>query len=237
MPGMMGGPPDPNRAQFIQQDQLVVVASPEGDKVTAFSTETGKVTSLRLFESKEPSRHVSPIVNPQLVALAIEGPKIDRIAVFSVDDNTWYAEDLREPVEQASPIVNQNNTIATYTLGNRVYAFSPESKRWAVLELPEKAEPQPRFGSNSVVCEHDGHLYVFSAKFGKWLDLDARKLLNSPGVKDEPPAEEPAEPQGTPGPRRRNRRRAPGLPPNAAPAEKPAAADPFEAPEDAPTKS
>jgi hypothetical protein len=35
-------------------------------------------------------------------------------------------------------------------------------------------------GAGTATVEHDGHIYDFSAKKGKWLDLDVRTLLDAP---------------------------------------------------------
>jgi hypothetical protein len=70
-----------------------------------------------------------------LIALDLAGPRISRIGVFSLNDGAWYAEDLREPVEHASPLLSSN--LVAYNLGRFVYAFSPGSKRWGVLDLSE----------------------------------------------------------------------------------------------------
>jgi hypothetical protein len=161
-----------DRLNYIQTGQLIVVAAPDGDTVKAYSTETGKTKSLRLTEANDPKLEVTPIVSPGLAALALKGPKITRIAAFSVHDGTWYPQDLREPAQEAFPIVGPD--MAAYSLGRWVYAFSPSAKRWGVLELPEGAVPNPTVGPDAIICEHDAHLYVFSRKIGRWEDIDTR---------------------------------------------------------------
>ncbi len=170
----MGGLASKDRPRYIQTDQLIVVSSPEGDAVTAYSTETGKARSLRLARAGDTKLKVVPIVSQGLAALYLKGPKVTRIAAFSVLDGTWYAQDLREPVDQAMPFVSQG--MATYGIGRRVYAFSPVAKRWGVLELPEGTVAQPLIGNNAITCEHHDHLYVFSIKTGKWEDIDTRAV-------------------------------------------------------------
>lgn len=170
----MGGLASKDRPRYIQTDQLIVVSSPEGNAVTAYSTETGKARSLRLARAGDTKLKVVPIVSQGLAALYLKGPKVTRIAAFSVLDGTWYAQDLREPVDQAMPFVSQG--MATYGIGRRVYAFSPVAKRWGVLELPEGTVAQPLIGNNAITCEHHDHLYVFSIKTGKWEDIDTRAV-------------------------------------------------------------
>ncbi|MGO9468495.1 MAG: RNA polymerase sigma factor [Isosphaeraceae bacterium] len=170
----MGGFGARDQPRYIQTEQLIVVSSPEGDAVTAYSTETGKARSLRLARAGDAKLRVVPIVSQGLAALYLKGPKITRIAAFSVLDGTWYAQNLREPVDQAIPIVSQS--MAAYGLGRRIYAFSPVAKRWGVLELPEGAVAQPVVGNDLITCRHDAHLYVFSVKTGKWEDIDTRAV-------------------------------------------------------------
>jgi RNA polymerase sigma factor (sigma-70 family) len=173
MGGMgMGGVGAKDRPRYIQTSQLIVVSSPEGDTVTAYSTETGKAKPLRLAKARDTKLVVVPIVSQGLAALYLKGPKITRIAAFSVLDGTWYPQDLREPVDQAVPIVGPS--MAAYGIGRRIYAFSPVAKRWDVLELPEGAVAKPAIGNDAITCEHNGHLYVFSVKTGKWEDIDTR---------------------------------------------------------------
>jgi RNA polymerase sigma factor (sigma-70 family) len=173
MGGMgMGGVGAKDRPRYIQTSQLIVVSSPEGDSVTAYSTETGKAKSLRLAKSRDTKLKVVPIVSQGLAALYLKGPKVTRVAAFSVLDGTWYAQDLREPVDEAVPIVSQS--MAAYGIGRRIYAFSPVAKRWGVLELPEGVVAKPAIGNDAIICEHNGHLYVFSVKTGKWEDIDTR---------------------------------------------------------------
>jgi hypothetical protein len=167
-----GGVGAQDRPRYIQTSQLIVVSSPEGDTVTAYSTETGKAKPLRLAKARDTKLKVVPIVSQGLAALYLKGPKITRIAAFSVLDGTWYPQDLREPVDQAGPIVGPS--MAAYGIGRRIYAFSPVAKRWDVLELPEGAVGKPAIGNDAITCEHNGHLYVFSVKTGKWEDIDTQ---------------------------------------------------------------
>ncbi len=170
----MGGFGARDQPRYIQTEQLIVVSSPEGDAVTAYSTETGKARSLRLARAGDAKLRVVPIVSQGLAALYLKGPKITRIAAFSVLDGTWYAQNLREPVDHATPILSQS--MAAYGLGRRIYAFSPVAKRWGVLELPEGAVARPVIGNDRITCQHDAHLYVFSVKTGKWEDIDTRAV-------------------------------------------------------------
>ncbi|WP_074305351.1 RNA polymerase sigma factor [Singulisphaera sp. GP187] len=170
--GGMGRVGANERPRYIQTSKLIVVSSPEGDTVTAYSTETGKAKSLRLTKARDTKLTVKPILSPELATLFLKGPKIARIAAFSVLDGTWYPQDLREPVDLAVPTVGL--TMAAYGIGRRIYAFSPVAKRWDVLELPEGAVAKPAIGNDAITCLHNGHLYVFSVKTGKWEDIDTR---------------------------------------------------------------
>jgi RNA polymerase sigma factor (sigma-70 family) len=169
-----------DQPRYVQTEQLIVVASPEGDAVTAYSTETGKSKSLRLTNAGDVKLRVIPLLSSGLAALDLKGPHIDRIAAFSKYDGNWYAQDLREPAEKANPIVGA--TMAVYPIGRRVYAFSALAKRWDVLELPAGADAKVRVGLDAITCPHGSHLYVFSSKTGTWEDIDMRAV---PAAQDE----------------------------------------------------
>jgi RNA polymerase sigma factor (sigma-70 family) len=168
----MGGVNAKNRPPYIQTSELIMVTSPGGEVVTGYSINTGKAKSLRLTKANDSKLEVLPLVGPGIAALYLKGSKISRIAAFSPIDGTWYPQELREPVDKASPIVASG--MAAYGIGRRVYAFSPVAKRWDVLELPEGAVPQPAVGPNTTICEHNGHVYVFSVVTGTWEDIDTR---------------------------------------------------------------
>jgi RNA polymerase sigma factor (sigma-70 family) len=176
---VMGGAGGKNRPRYMQTDQLIVVSSADGDRVTAYSTETGKARSLRLAKNRDSKFEVAPVLSQRLAALYLKGPNITRIAAFSVLDGTWYAEDLREPAAEAAPIVSQS--IAAYSIGRRVYAFSALARRWDVLELPAGVVAQSVIGNDAIICDHDDHLYVFRAKTGKWEDIDTRAADDQDG--------------------------------------------------------
>jgi RNA polymerase sigma factor (sigma-70 family) len=165
MPGMAGKP-----ARYLMGSGIVLMTSPEGDKATAYSIETGETKSIRLFDAKEPKHTVIPVMGLGIAAYYLEGPKINRIVAYSADDGTWYPQNLKEPVEKAQPLIS--NKLLAYGLGRRIYAFSAVAKRWDILELPEGSNPQPSVGFDLVTYEQDDHLYIFSAKTGKWADLD-----------------------------------------------------------------
>jgi RNA polymerase sigma factor (sigma-70 family) len=180
---------------------LLIVVSPEGDRVAAYTgpgrarnpiepkepgylvSPVGTTKTLKLFETKEPRHSVSPVETNGLVALSVVGPKITRIAVYSLNDGNWHPIDLREPVESATPNVFFN--AAVYVLGRRLYGFSavPGQKgqnRWDVLELPDVESPMKVYTArNTLVCEHDGHIYTFNPIQGHWQDLDTRAILDA----------------------------------------------------------
>ena len=93
----MGGAGAQDRPRYIRTSQLIVVSSPEGDTVTAYSTETGKAKSLRLAKASDTKLEVQPIVSQGLAALYLKGPNITRIAAFSVLDGTWYRRTCASP--------------------------------------------------------------------------------------------------------------------------------------------
>ncbi len=175
MGGIGSGTAPKNQARYIQGGQLIVVSSPEGDTVTAYSFETGKAKSVRLAKGKDAKLEVRPVVTQGgLVALYLKGPKVTRIAAFSPADGNWHAQDLREPTDQAVPTIS--NTLVAYVIGRRVYAFNWKAQGWGVLELPEGAAVTPSVDNDAITCDHNGHLYVFSVKGSGWEDIDTRAV-------------------------------------------------------------
>jgi RNA polymerase sigma factor (sigma-70 family) len=168
--------------QFRHQ-QFLFVVSPRGDKVARYNTLDGTSRSLRLSDEPGTKHSVLPVFGANLVALSITGPKISRIAVLSSADGRWYSQDLREPAQNATPIVGAH--IAAYTIGRYVYAFStmPIKPRWDVLELPAGSHPRPFMDSDGLRVGHGSHIYIFTAA-GKWSDIDTNALLDAPQGKE-----------------------------------------------------
>jgi hypothetical protein len=179
MGGAMGGAGgDPKWPPYFMGTQLILVTSPEGDKATAYSMETGKAKTVRLFGPGGPKRGAIPIVSSSVAAYQLTGPNINRLAAFSVTDGSWHTQDLREPTDNATPILSPS--LVAYGIGRRIYAFSAVANRWDVLESPAGVKPQPIVSGQWVTFEHDGHLYVFSGKTGKWVDIDTRSNADAP---------------------------------------------------------
>ena len=170
--------------QYHELSDLILVASRQGDRVAVYQKGTGQSMSLRLPVA-EGSRHdVGYKLKGPTLALSIKGPKIKRIAVFENVQGPgqgWYAQDLREPVDQAVPR-QVFNRVTIYALGRHVYAFSSFVKRWDVLTLPEGEEASPDVDKQQManVVRTKGHLYMFNAGSGKWHDIDLSAILNAP---------------------------------------------------------
>jgi hypothetical protein len=197
MPPMAkGAPADAANGQaaprFLRIGKWFFVTSAIGDKVTVYDSDTGKAKSIRLPASKDAPLKAVPIIGQDLWALMLEGPHITQIAVYDstpqaggFGDGAWFPHDLREPVENnANPLVGPNGVV--YALGRYVYAFSAALHRWSVLELPEGAQAAPTSGNDTVEVEHNGHLYIFSFRSGKWRDIDTRAILDADEDRDEP---------------------------------------------------
>jgi RNA polymerase sigma factor (sigma-70 family) len=169
---------------YYDLGELILVASRQGDRVAVYQKLTGQSMSLRLPVA-EGSRHdVGYKLQGSTLALSIKGPKIKQIAVFENAQGAgqgWYAQDLREPVDQAVPrqVINR---VTIYALGRHVYAYSGFVRRWDVLTLPEGEEASPDVDKHQTtnVVRSRGHLYMFSAASGKWHDVDLSAILNAP---------------------------------------------------------
>ena len=172
-----GGPGEP---RYVRSGDLVFVTSPLGDKFSIYDSATNKASTVRLPRSKDSSLQVTPIIGPNLISLALDGPNLTRLYVFSLADWKWYPQDLREPVTGALSLI-MGDSVAGYAQGRTIYAFSTEAKRWSILELPPEAPAQPgmKVGSDSTVVEYNGYVYEFSVKTGEWKHTDLRALIDA----------------------------------------------------------
>jgi hypothetical protein len=123
---------------------------------------------------------VTPIIGQNLISLALNGPKLTRLYVFSLADWKWYPQDLKEPVAEALPPI-LGHSVVGYAQGRTIYAFSAGAKRWSILELPQEAPAKPgmSLSSDSIVVEYDGHIYKFSAETGEWKHIDLRAMIDA----------------------------------------------------------
>ncbi len=171
----------PNEPSYVRNGNLFFVTSPQGDKFSIYNSATNKASTVRLPGSKESPLEVVPVMGPgNLVALHLSGPKLTRLCVFSRADGKWYAQDLKEPAAaKLSPAVGRS--VAGYAQGRTIYAFSAETKRWSILELPLEAPANPSMllHMDSIVVEYDGHIYEFSGKTGEWKHTDLRALIDA----------------------------------------------------------
>ena len=153
----------------LQSDECVIVQSPEGDKISGYSTSAGEWASYAIPQGVR----VVPVLTSGVVALYAKGDQVGQVAAFAPASGKWYPIDLKEPASKdATPIVGPNQ--AVYTIGRRVYAFSAATESWDVLELPEGAKPLAVVYPSRAAVEHGDHIYIFSVKTGKWADFDAK---------------------------------------------------------------
>ncbi len=167
---------------------LLMVTSPRGERAAIYNRNTGRNSSIRMPVPVGARHKVDGVQGSDgAVALAIQGPTITRIAVYTdLNANVnsevegWYAQDLREPVTSATPIVGVS--CVAYALGRYIYAFSTTTKSWDVLVLDlskghkaqlDVSEDQQEF---KVVCK--GHVYRFRQDVGIWKDLDLNAILD-----------------------------------------------------------
>ena len=108
----------------------------------------------------------------------------------------WYPQDLAEPTDNANPIVGGHT--ASYTIGSRVYAFSRNARKWAVLDVPLRNGLTIRVSqrTDNLEISENGHLYRFDAEEAKWsdIDIDPRKILDAPEDKPGNPENRPPQP-------------------------------------------
>jgi hypothetical protein len=174
-------------------DTTIFISSPNGERIKFYNTRTKKSHSLNLLGSKEFPLTIRPVRGPDSTALAFEGPRITRIAAARFLDGPWYTQDLREPaLGSINPIMGTGQVI--YSVGQYLYAFSTESKRWTVLEIPKGATVQISSGGIPTVTG-SGHIYTYDGVTGNWKDTDIRAIFDSPDGEEPDEAAVPR-PQG-----------------------------------------
>ncbi len=165
----------------------IMVASPRGERVAVFNRGTGKSSSVQLPAPAGARHEISAVWsgNNDILALDVGGPKITRIAVYAIavldgQTESWYPQELREPVDTAEPIVG--NACVAYVLGRRAYAFSSQTKGWDVVELnvPEGNIPTVTLSDDlqAFKVTSGSHIYTFSVSVGKWKDIDLNAVLD-----------------------------------------------------------
>lgn len=173
-----GEAPAPPR--YFRHEHSVIVVSPVGDRATFHDFETGRSQSVELTGSKDAPIQVTPMLGPDLVALALDGSKIHRVAVADLASGTWHPQDLREPVEgRVRPVVAAG--LAVYHLGRYVYAYSAAAGRWDVAELPEDLRGRTTVEPGGATVEGHGQIYTFLPATGRWQHVDVRAILNGAG--------------------------------------------------------
>jgi hypothetical protein len=149
--------------------------------VILYDLETKKSQTLELSGSKDAPLEVTPILAKDILALALKGPKITRIAVADLASGTWHAQDLREPIEgSVRPFVAPG--LAVYCLGRYAYGYSALAQRWDVAELPEGLRAGPIVGPDGATIEGRGHIYSFIPKAGRWEHIDVRAIQDIAGA-------------------------------------------------------
>jgi RNA polymerase sigma factor (sigma-70 family) len=174
--------------------RFILVISPQGNRLALYDPDTERTSTLSLPVEGPAGQVVTPIWAGGVIALQIKGEKISLLAAFDVDHRRWLTHELREPVNEATPLVAMN--MAAYELGQYVYAFSAVASRWDTLEIPRdsKAHLGLVAESASFTVRTSGHIFVFSQSSGKWRDIDFNAILDASPSDDSKNAENPGSP-------------------------------------------
>ncbi len=157
---------------------------PGSNRVAFYNLETKTSKTIELSASKDEPVEVTPVAGQALLALALSGPKITRIAVADLVSGTWHPQDLRQPAAgNVSPIVGPG--VAIYTVGRYAYGYSVHAHRWDVAELPAGLPAVPVVERDGATVQGRGHIYLFSARTGKWEHIDIRAILDVAGAEEE----------------------------------------------------
>jgi RNA polymerase sigma factor (sigma-70 family) len=177
------------KLHYTRSGNLVFVSSSIGDRFAICDLANGRSASIRLPASKDSPLTITPISDAEnrFLVLGLQGPRITRIAAFHFQLWKWIPLDLREPVSGTmSPLVGSSAVV--YRHKRFIYAFSPYTFTWGVLELPEGVSARPVVSSDSVTAEGGGHIYTFLVQKGTWKDIDLNALIRN-SLENEPPTD------------------------------------------------
>jgi hypothetical protein len=169
-------------------DKLFFVSSPRGDVVSFYNPQSGKARSLRLTASTEGQIVVTPYIVADFAALLVNrAERLDRIAVFHIPTETWYPQELREPLVNPSPGIIftdprllESKFAAISSFGRYYYAFSAFAKRWDVVKIPGVATLQnARSASSAVSLRAGSWIHDFNYVSGKWESFDLRVIYDA----------------------------------------------------------
>jgi RNA polymerase sigma factor (sigma-70 family) len=159
------------KSPFLEgPNQTIITTSAAGDRVVVHhlgsqSTKAFKVSS---------GERITPICSENILALAVAGPEISRIAVYDFEKPEWNAIELKEPLKDGKAIPILTGDAAFYKIGHRVYAYSPQAKRWDVLNLKDDSAQSVWYGGRKAAFLMEDHLHIFNVESGKWEDVDLK---------------------------------------------------------------
>jgi RNA polymerase sigma-70 factor (ECF subfamily) len=191
----------PDQPSYLRHGDVFFVIYPGGERFTVCNVKTKQVSTVRLPGSTDAPLDVSPILSGNtMVTMSLmirrkpgpNKPIIDKLHVFCFDDWKWYPLRLKEPITgDVIPLLG-GKSVAAYSQGRYVYAFSHAAKKWETLELPpdvraatgnailnHPATANVTVKMDSVVVEYDGHVHEFLDATGKWTHTDFRALINA----------------------------------------------------------
>ncbi len=150
---------------MLQSQSIIVVQSPDSTNWEALSLEGHNPTWSKV--SFLPDIKVTPILGPDILAMALKGKAIDHVAAFSKYTGQWSEQRLLKPVAGViQPMVGPGS--ALYQAGNDFYAFSAQKGKWGVLHLEGEAKASGSLSSNHIQVTQGNMLYVFGLKYGEW---------------------------------------------------------------------
>jgi hypothetical protein len=122
-----------------------------GNAALAYHAATREVKAVRLNATKEQPLWVTPVVmNDQLVALGVQGPRITRVALFNLKSGKWTPLDLDQPVNGGVWPMSFGPDTAAYEVGEYLYLYNPKTDAWDRLDLrtiaDDKQEPRATKG-------------------------------------------------------------------------------------------
>jgi RNA polymerase sigma factor (sigma-70 family) len=114
-------------------------ATRTGNVAVAYNSSTREMKAVRLGGTSDKPLWVTPVAvdakDPQLVALAVRGDRITRVAVFNVRLGKWAPLKLDQPVDGAVWPMSIGPQTAAYEVGDFLYLYNPTIDAWDRVDV------------------------------------------------------------------------------------------------------
>ena len=145
----------------IENERYVAVLSPDGSSLSALSTDGGDWDTYTMPHGV----NGFPIEGTHVIALALAGPAVRELAVFS---GKWHIQTLREPIS-GEFVPNLQDGRSSFTRWETTSMRSAsQAQKWDALHLAGNEEPICGSRKRRSSVQQGDMLYVFRPKLGEW---------------------------------------------------------------------